>query len=70
MGEMGTRKGADSGGKEVGKQEVHFGYVECVMPVSSLSANNGRIVEYECGVQGRGRSWKWKRWSHWPAGDH
>lgn len=40
-----TRKGEDSGGREIGKQEISFGYVECVMPVSCPSGNNEKAVK-------------------------
>lgn len=47
MGSSG--RGADSEGKEFGKQEFSSGYGKCV------SGNIERAVGYESGVQRRGR---------------
>lgn len=58
MDEMGnTGKGKESGDKEIGKQEISFGYVECVMSVSCPSGNNEKAVRDESGVQGTRRRW-------------
>lgn len=51
-----TGKGEDSGGKEIGKQEISFGFVECVMLVSCPSGNNEKAVRDESVVQGTRRS--------------